>query len=289
MTADEKVPTQDFMPMEVIDQMDHSAARVTAFVKQLRKLNIDKLAEPEKEEYLDIVGRYENILERLLMYIGDEKPKFEYLQIAVTQEKSEIYEALCNEIDIETPTNIYNDISKLQKLVKDRKQKLGSKRRDKVLRLVLMGGTGVCLVIASIVTAVLTLASAGAAAPLIVPIITTGFTIFSAIGGFRLLFDLIQNGVEHAKLTIIDNHLATLEKHLSDVRERCDELKQANTTFGFDRRFKNFIVADHDHTQIVEGYLGKTTFSTGHQCHMCHLIIICRRLTKMEDVIRNGV
>ncbi|KAF9370414.1 hypothetical protein CPB97_002753 [Podila verticillata] len=290
MSTGEKLPTQDFMPMEVIDQMDQSAASVTAFVKQLRGLNITKLAEPEKEEYLGIVGRYEDILERLLMYVGNEKPKFEYLQVAVTQERPDIYETLCNEIDIETPTKIYADISSLQKLVKDRKQKLGSKHRDKALRLVVMGGAGICLVIASIATAAIALTSLGAATPLIVPIITTAFTIFSGLGGFKMLFDIIQNGTEHTKLTLIDNNLATLEKHLSDVQERCHELKQASQTFGNDLRFKNFKVADHDHIQIVEDYVGKKkSYSTGHQCHMCHLMIICTRLAKMEDVIRNGV
>ncbi|KAG9062145.1 hypothetical protein KI688_006477 [Linnemannia hyalina] len=218
MSAGEKMPTRDFMPMEVIDQMDESAASVTAFVKQLRGLNITKLAEHEKKEYLDIVGRYEDILERLLMYIGNEKSRFEYLQEAVTQEAPDIYETLCKEMDIETPTKIYADISNLQKLVRDRKQALGSKRRDKALRLVIMGSAGICLVIASITTALISLASAGAATPLIVPIITTAFAIFSGFGGFKILFDLIQNGTEHTKLSLIDNNLATLEKHLSDVR-----------------------------------------------------------------------
>ncbi|KAF9277484.1 hypothetical protein BGZ74_003323 [Mortierella antarctica] len=290
MSAGEKMPTRDFMPMEVIDQMDESAASVTAFVKQLRGLNITKLAEHEKKEYLDIVGRYEDILERLLMYIGNEKPRFEYLQEAVTQKEPDIYETLCKEMDIETPTKIYADISNLQKLVRDRKQALGSKRRDKVLRLVVMGGAGICLVIASITTALISLASAGAATPLIVPIITTAFAIFSGFGGFKILFDLIQNGTEHTKLSLIDKNLVTLEKHLSDVRERCDELKQANTTFGYDRRFKKFGVEDHDHIKIVEGYVGKNkNYSTGHQCHMCHLMIICKRLGRMEEVIRNGI
>ncbi|KAK3816989.1 MAG: hypothetical protein J3R72DRAFT_427363 [Linnemannia gamsii] len=292
MSAGEKMPIKDLMSMEVIDQMEKSTASVTAFVKQLRRFNITKLAEHEKAEYLDIVGRYENILERLLTYICNEKPRFEYLQVAVTQAKLDIYETLCNEIDIKTPTEIYADISDLQKLVKNRKQTLGSKRRDKMLRLVVVGGAGVCLVVASVVTALITLASAGGATPLIVPIITTAFAIFSGLGGFKLLFDLIQNGAEHTKLTLIDDNLATLEKHLGDVRERCDELKNANMAFSNDLRFKNFDVLDHNHVQIAEDYVGKkkdSSYSTGNQCHMCRLIIICRRLAKMEDVIRNGV
>ncbi|KAG0012425.1 hypothetical protein BGZ80_011753 [Entomortierella chlamydospora] len=256
MPTSEKSPTPDFMPLEVIDQMDKSAVSVTAFVKQLRSLNITKLAEHEKKEYLDIVGQYEDILESLLTYIGNEKPKFEYLQVAV---------------------------------VKDRKQALGTKRRDKVLRLVVMGGAGVCLLVASITTALITLASAGAATPLIVPIITTAFTIFSGLGGFKLILDIIQHGTENAKLTVIDNNLATLEKHLGDVRVKCDELKNANRLFSFDMRTKNFNVIDHDHIQIVEAYVSQSNNFTGDQCHMCRLMIICKRLAKIEDVIRNGV
>ncbi|KAF9557354.1 hypothetical protein EC968_007690 [Mortierella alpina] len=276
------------MSMEVIDQMDQSAASVTAFVKQLRGLNITQLAEPEKAEYLEIVGQYENILDRLLMYICDEKPKFEYLQEVVTHKDPEIYEKLCNDIDTKTPTHIYDDIIKLQRLVKDRKQRIGSKRRDQLLRLVVMGGAGIALVIASIMTALITLASAGATTPLIVPIITTGFAIFSGFGGFRILFDLIQNGTEHAKLTLIDKNLATLENHLSDVRDKCDELRQANTKFGIDLKYKNFRIAEHDHDKIVAGSFVKDNSSARHQCHMCHLMIICKRLTKMEELIRYG-
>ncbi|KAF9993166.1 hypothetical protein BGZ79_002191, partial [Entomortierella chlamydospora] len=289
MPTSEKSPTPDFMPLEVIDQMDKSAVSVTAFVKQLRSLNITKLAEHEKKEYLDIVGQYEDILESLLTYIGNEKPKFEYLQVAVAQARPDIYETLCSEIDIETPNKIYADISNLQKVVKDRKQALGTKRRDKVLRLVVMGGAGVCLLVASITTALITLASAGAATPLIVPIITTAFTIFSGLGGFKLILDIIQNGTENAKLTVIDNNLATLEKHLGDVRVKCDELKNANRLFSFDMRTKNFNVIDHDHIQIVEAYVSQSNNFTGDQCHMCRLMIICKRLAKIEDVIRNGV
>ncbi|KAF9170376.1 hypothetical protein BGX21_004936 [Mortierella sp. AD011] len=287
MSTSEKSPTPGFMTLEVIDQMDKSAVSVTAFVRQLRSLNITKLAEHEKKEYLDIVGRYEYILESLLKYIGNEKPKFEYLQVAVTQARPDIYETLCSRIDIETPKKIYDDVSNLQKLVKDRKQALGTKRRDKVLRLVVMGGAGVCLLIASIATALITLASAGGGAPLIVPIITTAFTIFSGLGGFKLILDIIQSGAENVKLTIIDKNLATLEKHLGDVRKKCDELKEANNSFKLDMEFKNFDVKDHDHTQIAEAYVSRG--DVGNQCHMCRLMIICKRLTKMEDVIRNGV
>ncbi|KAG0241077.1 hypothetical protein BGW41_006414, partial [Actinomortierella wolfii] len=82
MAVNEKVPTPDLMHMDVIDQMDQSAASVTSFVKKLREVDISGLMVPEKDEYLDIVGRYEDILERLLTYIGNEKPKFEYLQVA---------------------------------------------------------------------------------------------------------------------------------------------------------------------------------------------------------------
>ncbi|KAG0273704.1 hypothetical protein BGZ96_004699, partial [Linnemannia gamsii] len=219
-----------------------SPQSVTAFVKQLRALNITKLAEDEKKEYLDIVGRYEDILERLLMYIGNEKPKFEYLQVVVTQERPDIYETLCKEIDIETPTKIYADISDLQTLVRDRKQMLGSKRREQLFQLLVIGGTGICLVIASILNARFALNGPCNATSLIVPIVASAFAMFSGPNGFKMIFELILNGAEHAELNLIDSNLATLEKHLSDVREKCEELNQANKSFSYDLRFENFKV-----------------------------------------------
>ncbi|KAG0226281.1 hypothetical protein BGW42_003777, partial [Actinomortierella wolfii] len=234
MAVNEKVPTPDLMHMDVIDQMDQSAASVTSFVKKLREVDISGLMVPEKDEYLDIVGRYEGILERLLTYIGNEKPKFEYLQVAVTQKNPQIYEALCDEIDIETPANIYTDISELQRLIRDRQQKLGSKRRQEVMRLIVLGSLGVCSVVSSVLVMVFSL---GLAEPFIFPIISVGWMICLRAGFFKALYDFVRNRVEARELTHIDNHLTALEKHLVDVREKCDELKQANTTFGLERNY----------------------------------------------------
>lgn len=269
-----KNPNED---LKMLDQMESSASSVSSFVEKIRKLNIEKLEKSEQDEFLCIVHNYEDILTNLLKYIASEKPKFEYIKGLVIDNDLENYIKLCKDIDIDTPKDIYEQIIKLQKEVKDRKQKIGSSRRNKILQLILMGGVGIALVIASIVTAVITLASAGGAMPLLVPIITSGFTVFAGFGGFKIIYDIIQNGLEHAKLTEIDNNLEILEDHLNKIEKSTSDLKGESYKFGLDINFKRFNVANHNEHNIIK-----------ENCHMCHIEAIFKKLEKMENIIRYG-
>lgn len=274
--------------VKMVNEMERSASSVAEFVDKLRKLDISKLVQEDQTDYTRIVNDYESILLDLQKYISGEKPKFELLQRAVFDQDIDDYKELCTMIDTQRPKDIYDRILELQTKVRNRRTAIRNSHGEKLWKVVTMGGAGILLIIASVVTAIITLGSLGTV-PLVVPIITTGFTFFSGFGGFKILFDIIQGGMENAKLSIIDRNLVELEQHLKLVEKNTADLTESNGKFVMDVARNKFKVDDHDHDEIVDLYLAEKSRKVEKQCHLCHIKIICIRLEKMQCIIRNVV
>lgn len=190
--------------------LQNVAPQLKAFVGQMRSLNLGMLGARQRDTFFLMVNNYESLLDRMLIYVGDQQPVFKRLLSRIASKDCSGYEELYNSIDLNTPRSLFQETLELHKQVKNVKQEFASRRTNKlrIFRNIAMSSLASVLTIGVVLLIAIKTSSTGAYEP----IITILSNLLQDIG------DLYRETHALSGIAKIEDRLSELEKHVQKLK-----------------------------------------------------------------------
>lgn len=201
--------------MDTIQLLANHSDELKIFIEKLRNLNVNPLNENEKERYFTIVNKYEKILNKILLYIIDQKPIFKILLDRTESGNPDNCEILFHSIDFNTSKILLEELMNLENDIKNLEQIIRSKCGAEKWNIIVNGFLSISLVAGGILISILTIATGGNA----VPIIGSIFGLFSTFSGFASLGDTIEGTIKYNKINKIHKQINEIIEHLKNIKD----------------------------------------------------------------------